>query len=349
VSKPDKTRVYFTVDVECAEERVARGTIQPALGYDLRVWGRFANHDHELGVPLIMRELETYGHRGTFFVEPFGARHFGIDGLTSVCRAMRARGHDVQLHAHPVQKEPRFRSLGLTPENDNLHARDLAGQAALLAEGLAILAQAGVPRAEVRAFRAGNFGADNQTWQAMTQVGLQVSSNLNANYLHRNCKISWPRSETGLFDTGAGVWELPISNFLDGNRPRHLQLMAVSLRELVAYLYAARANGIGEVNIFTHSFELFYIEDVARKRARLNTLNLARLRGLCRFLREHEDEFSVDTVGDLARRLREGETRVIHSPTQLPRGKPLYRYQRMVEQLLKRVTSGFKVQSHYYS
>src|SRR5439155_19059142 len=73
-----KTRVYFTVDVECAEERVARGVIQPALGYDLRVWGRFSNHDDELGVPLIMRELERYGHRGTFFVGPFGARHFGI-------------------------------------------------------------------------------------------------------------------------------------------------------------------------------------------------------------------------------------------------------------------------------
>ena len=83
-----------------------RGKLQPPLGYDLRVWGRFANHDEELGVPLIMRELEAEGLRGTFFVEPLGARFFGVDQLAAVCRAMRARGHDVQLHAHPMQSAP---------------------------------------------------------------------------------------------------------------------------------------------------------------------------------------------------------------------------------------------------
>ena len=344
-----KTRVYFTVDVECAEERLSRGQLQPAQGYDLRVWGRFANHDDELGVPLIMRELEAYGHRGTFFMEPFGSRHFGIDGLAAVCRSIRARGHDVQLHAHPVQKEPRFRSLALTPENDNLHARDVAGQAALLDEGVSILAAAGVPRDEVRAFRAGNFGADNRTWQAMAKVGLPLSSNLNSNYLNRNCKISWPRHENGLFDTGYGVWELPVSNFLDGKSPRHLQIMAVSLGEMIDYLKAARAQDIGEVNIFTHSFELFYIEDLERRQARLSPMNVSRLRGLCRFLREHADEFEVDTMGDLAGRLQSGNQRPVHSAAGMPRGKPLLRYRRLVEQVFKRVESGFKVQSHYYS
>ncbi len=107
---PTKTRVYITVDTECAEERIVRGALQPPLGYDLRVWGRFANHEEELGVPLIMRELEAAGLRGTFFVEPLGARFFGVDGLAAVCRAIRARGHDVQLHAHPMQQRPRFRS-----------------------------------------------------------------------------------------------------------------------------------------------------------------------------------------------------------------------------------------------
>ncbi len=343
-----KTRVYFTVDVECAEERQARGGLQPALGYDLRVWGRFANHDDELGIPLIMRELESHGHRGTFFVEPFGARHFGVDGLASVCRAMRARGHDVQLHAHPVQKEPRFRSLGVAPENDNLHARDVDGQAALLDEALGILAQAGVARGGLRAFRAGNFGADNRTWQAMARVGLRVSSNFNVNYLNRNCKISWPRRETGLFDTGCGVWELPVSNFLDGKSPRHLQIMAVSLGEIVDYLRAARAQHIGEVTLFTHSFEYFYIEDHERRLARLSHVNLARLRGLCRFLRRHADEFEVETAGELAARLERAPPAETRSPTELPRGRPLQRYRRLAEQLWKRVESGFKVHSHYY-
>ena len=30
----ERTRVYVTVDVECAEERVAMGRVTPPLGYD---------------------------------------------------------------------------------------------------------------------------------------------------------------------------------------------------------------------------------------------------------------------------------------------------------------------------
>lgn len=338
-----KTRVYITVDTECAEERVVRGRLQPPLGYDLRVWGRFANHDEELGVPLIMRELEAEGLRATFFVEPLGARYFGVDGLAAVCRAIRARGHDLQLHAHPMQQRPRFRSEGVAAPPDDMHAYDVADQTRLLEHGLAILEEAGVPRGEVRAFRAGNFGADERTWEAMARCGLTVSSSLNPSYSKRNCKLPW-RGNGALFDSGKGVFELPVSNFSDGNGGfRHLQIMAVSLAEMKDYLLQARALGFAEVMFFTHSFELFYIDDLERRRATLSKINVARLRGLAKFLRAHADQFEVETVGALARR---GPTA---SPpaTTLPRIKRLHKLGRMVEQLRKRVESGFKVESHY--
>ena len=53
-----RTRVYITVDVECAEER---GASQPLQGYDLRVFGRFANQRRGLGIELLMDELEAAG------------------------------------------------------------------------------------------------------------------------------------------------------------------------------------------------------------------------------------------------------------------------------------------------
>ena len=347
-----KTRVYITVDVECAEERVIRGQLWPPLGYDLRVWGRFANQKDEIGVPLIMRELEAEGLRGTFFVEPLGARFFGIDGLSAVCRSMRARGHDVQLHAHPVQQRPDFRSKGGAAPADDLHAYSVDEQAALLQSGLDILVEAGVPRAELRAFRAGNFGADERTWEAMARVGLTLSSNLNPSYTKRNCRIPW-RDNGRLFDTAISnarrVFELPVSNFGDGHGGfRHLQIMAVSLTEMKDYLRQARTLGIHEVVLFTHSFELYYIDDLARKQARVSYINVSRLRGLCRFLEEHSDEFEVDTMGALAQRLADGsETAPLSSPNPLPRTRRIHRYGRMIEQLFKRVESGFKVQSHY--
>ncbi|HEX8950584.1 MAG TPA: hypothetical protein VF945_02010 [Polyangia bacterium] len=340
---PTKTRVYITVDTECAEERVVRGKLQPPLGYDLRVWGRFANHDEELGVPLIMRELEAEGLRATFFVEPLGARYFGVDGLAAVCRAIRARGHDVQLHAHPMQQRPRFRSEGVAAPPDDMHAYGVDDQTRLLQEGLAILEEAGVPRAEVRAFRAGNFGADEHTWEAMARAGLLVSSSSNPSYAKRNCKIPW-RGNPALFDTGKGVFELPISNFSDGSGGfRHLQIMAVSLAEMKDYLTQARALGIAEVTLFTHSFEFFYIDDLEARRATLSKINVARLRGLARYLRAHADEFEVETVGGLARRGPSPSPPV----AALPRKKRLLELGRMVEQLRKRVESGFKVESHY--
>ncbi len=160
-----RTRVYFTVDVECAEERLGPEGIRPPLGWDERVWGRFANQREELGIDLIMRELDLCGLKGTFFVEALGAAYFGEDGLRDVVQALRGRGHDVQLHTHPVQRRADFRSRGEKGAPDNIADYPVEEQAGLLRDGLDALVRCGVPREELNSFRAGNFGANNDTWR----------------------------------------------------------------------------------------------------------------------------------------------------------------------------------------
>ena len=59
-----RTRVFITVDVECAEERRRGSRVQPTQGWDLRVWGRFQNQREELGIRRIMNDLEACGRRG---------------------------------------------------------------------------------------------------------------------------------------------------------------------------------------------------------------------------------------------------------------------------------------------
>jgi hypothetical protein len=341
-----RTRVYLTVDVEGAEERDIGGRLLPAQDYDVRVWGRFRNQRQDLGIGLIMRELEAHGLRATFFTEVLGSETFGIDGLREIIAEIRARGHDVQLHAHPIQRCGRYRSLGRAPVADDIAAYTLAEQTALLREGIAILVRCGVPREDVRAFRAGNYGANNDTWAAMAAAGLRVSSSYNPCYFEKNCQLRFTNSRPGLFRAEHGVFELPISNSVDHRGGhRHMQITAVSIAEMTRHLQEARRLGIGEVTIVTHSFELAHIDSINERQGRVNSVNLLRLRGLCRFLRQHEAEFEVDTVGALAARLRETDAgspdgapdRATNPATQMPTTRRRDRPRRLVEQALKRV------------
>ncbi len=342
-----RTRVYITIDTECAEERTIAGREIPAQGYDVRVWGRFKNQKRDLGIGLIMRELEAQGHRGTFYTEVFGSHHFGKPALEEAVRAMLARGHDVQLHTHPVQRVADFRTRGVPPAPDDIGAYDDARQVELLREGIDILESCGVPKGDVLSFRAGNFGANNATWAAMAKAGLVVSSNYNPCYFDKNCKMRFDGSPPGLFEAVPGVWEVPISNFKDvGGGFRHLQITAVSLEETKRYLFEAHARGIGEVMLVTHSFELCHIDDPMERLGRVNSINLLRLRGLSRFLARRSDLFEVDTAGALAARIKDGREKPAARgavTAEYPSGLARHKARRLVEQALKRAEAKVKI------
>jgi hypothetical protein len=320
-----RTRVYLTVDIECAEERVMRGgRVQPPLGYDLRIWGRFRNQPRDLGIGLIMDVVERHGLKATFFTEALGAGYFGEAGLAEVCREILGRGHDVQLHCHPIQRRPDWKTRGEEPLSDCMNAYPAPAQQALLAEGLATLERCGVPQPDLLAFRAGGFAANNDTWDAMAQVGLRLSSSYDLAFRGGACKIIWPHEEAALFDTGAGVWELPITSFREPTGFRHFQVMAISASEMRDVLLQARALGLPEVCVVTHSFEYFYVDAIRERR----------LEDLCAFLQERSREFEVETVGALAQRL---PLHRAENHLTLPRGNRLLKMRRLVEQTFKRL------------
>jgi hypothetical protein len=335
----ERTRVYFTVDVEGAEERVVRGRALPPQGYDLRVWCRFRNRQDELGLGLITRELGAFGFKGTFFTEVFGSYFFGIEGLRAICSHLRDTGHDVQLHTHPIQRNAGFRSKEDEPVADDLAAYDLDAQTALIREGIDLLVRAGVPRGDVVSLRAGNFGASSETWGAMKRAGLALSSNYNPCYFDKRCTMRADDARAGLFEALSGVWELPITNFREpSGAPRHLQITAVSSDEMHAAMIDARAQGVREVCIVTHSFEFCHIDSVTERRGRPNTVNVHRLKSLCRFLADHERDFEVDTCGALGKRLASGEERAsATTPRDLPKGRASHRAKRILEQAFKRI------------
>lgn len=325
------TRVYITIDTECAEER---GTA-PALGWDPRVWGRFANQRRALGIELIMDVLEQRGLRGTFFVEALGSAYFGEAELARVVRAIVTRGHDVQLHAHPRQIVANWRSLGVPPASDDIGSYAVAEQTRLLRDGVAILERCGAPAGSVLAFRAGNYGASNATWEAMAAAGLVLSSSFNPCYFTKNCRMRFAGASAGRFVAEHGIHELPITNLLErGGAHRHAQITAISRAETRALLDAAHGSDLREVTIVTHSFELYHLDSPTRGRP--SSINLRRLRALADHLAAHPDRFEVDTCGALARRIRDGvEPPPVHRAH--PAGDLARKLARLASQTLKRV------------
>jgi hypothetical protein len=171
----------------------------------------------------------------------------------------------------------------------------------------------------------------------MARVGLSLSSSYDLSYLEPRsgaCRIAWPQTEAALFDTGAGVFELPISSLRERNGYRRLQVLAISAAEMRDALLQARQVGLPEVCIVTHSFEYFYVESIRGRRGRRNWLNERRLEDLCAFLAERSDDFEVETVGTLAKRLPV-ERPLARWP--LPQGKSTLKVRRLIEQVVKRL------------
>ncbi|MFQ5491522.1 MAG: hypothetical protein ACE5GE_12440 [Phycisphaerae bacterium] len=312
-ASPDdgRVRVHFTTDVECS---VGGAFADPACrpwGYDLRFHGRFANQAREWGVGFIMDTLERYGFGGTFFVEAFGGRYFGIEGLRHACGGIQDRGHDVQLHLHPVMLDlVAGAKRQVHRRSDDCGDYSLDEQVALLGEGLEILSDCGVT-APV-AFRAGNFAADANTWQAMRRVGLAVSSNLNLAFMNgvgRNgpCRLPVDGGSNDLFAVpGHGaLMELPITciRALGANGRvgvRQLAIPALSTWELIGALKLARRQGIGRVTLILHSFDFAHLDDPAARIGRPIVTHVRRLTRLCQWLDRNRDAFEVSTVADLA-------------------------------------------------
>lgn len=335
-----KTKVYITVDTECREERILKGKFFPSAGYELRIWGKFRNQKRELGIKLIMDTLEHYNFRASFYLDPFSAKSLGIDGLKLICDELLQRGHDVQLHAHPIQQSMNLISDKSQPISDKIYDYSLDEQTSLLHEGIDILNSCGVPANSLNSFRAGHFSANNDTWKAMKEANLTLSSNYNYSYLDKSCRIKWKNDNRGLFDTGEGIYELPITNFLEQNGSyRHLQIAAISAKEMQELLRQAHRNGYSEVTILTHSFEHYFIDSVSEQTGRINRINYGRLSKLASFLYENDDKFEVETVGELGKSILANTGKKNQLPTVYPplRGRRYLKLLRQAEQLWKRI------------
>ena len=297
-------QVLITIDTECslggAWENPGLNPIDP----ELSVLGKIGSEYY--GTPRIMDILEENGLRGTFFVEVFAGMNGSGAALTEAYSQIAKRGHDVQLHLHPIhyyyylREEGRLDLERLPKDKDMFAAHPPERQVEMLRAGAAMFRD--MIGENPVAFRAGNFGADLNTLDALEKVGIRFDSSFNAAYSNTDCKLdsggainrSWQRGH---------VWEIPVTNFRTGKWRlgglKQLNINAVSLWEMERVLDQAEHIGLRTVTFIAHSFSLFKVADIQFRRLRPDRLVLSRLHGLCRFLKENANRFRVVGFSDL--------------------------------------------------
>ncbi|MBL8325987.1 MAG: hypothetical protein JNJ89_13630 [Rubrivivax sp.] len=284
--------VFFTVDVEVWCDGWSDLDARFPEAFRRYVYGPTPRG--EFGLRYQCEVLRDHGLTGVFFIEPLFSGRFGAQPLAEIVGIVAERAQEVQLHLHTewVDEWPEPPVPGVRGKRQFLHDWDAGEQQQLLAEGLRRLAAAGGGQA--RCFRAGSFGFDTRTLDALASLGVPFDASYNATAfgpgsgvgggvalhdLHLERGVAeWPMT---VYDTGAG-------------RLRHAQIGACSSQEIEHLLWAALRQGRRSVVLLFHNFEL-----LTPSKTREDPVVVRRFRRLCRFFERHRDTFRVRGFADL--------------------------------------------------
>jgi hypothetical protein len=290
----------FTIDTEISLGGALENHSLAPVGADRRIWGQ--TESGRYGIELFMDVFEEHGLRGVFFLEPFGSRLVDPKPLEEAARLIVERGHDVELHLHPefrIDLES-ARKRGATPSG-LLHDYPVDQQATMIREGSDLIERWTGERP--LAFRAGSFGFDQEGANVLPQQGFLFDSSYNLWAIdHGLC--GFPR-EPALNDVALlpnGLLEVPVTNLVaKGIRGglRNFDLASLGTTEMIAVIERMWASGARVCTSLTHSFRLLYSNNHQYRGARLDPMNLHRVRALCRWLAENRDRVRVSTYRDL--------------------------------------------------
>jgi peptidoglycan/xylan/chitin deacetylase (PgdA/CDA1 family) len=250
-----------------------------------------------MGLVYILETLRKYGTRATFFVEALCATRWGHESFRKLCRQILDAGHQIGLQIHPVLAD----IPGFSDEKDILWMHDFETQLRLIEIGRDIMKTCGV--SDVTAFRAGDLAANADTLRAMKSAGFSIGSNRD-----RDKKSTIYSEVNDLFpvqndvSSADGITDLPVTTFrsplpwLDGSY-RHMQITAMSFREMAYGVLKMKEAGYSCATVLTHPHEFF---NVKNKEFLPNKKNRRRLESLLAFLKAQPD-LSIRSAADCAK------------------------------------------------
>lgn len=282
--RPEKamTTVYLTIDTEYASNLPgSRGPGSRAENFRRSIL--CDTPSGPAGIIYQMDVMDRCGQKGVFFVDPMPALLWGVAAIEDVVEPIISRGHGVQLHCHTewlerVANSALHRRLADGATGRNIADFPFEAQCRILDWANETLCAAGAPPPV--AFRAGNYGANDDTLRALAEIGIAYDTSHSPALVGKgDCTISLG-SDVRQPTMHHGVIEVPIACIEDfGGGLRHGQITALALRELKAIISNAQKHDIASVTFVSHSFEL-----VSRDRKRRNRMVANRFEKFCEHL-----------------------------------------------------------------
>ncbi|MEM7689839.1 MAG: hypothetical protein AAF291_12525 [Pseudomonadota bacterium] len=327
------TQVYITIDTEYSSGLVRTGSAaERAANFaaSIACAGPSGKAGDDAGVAHTLRVLEETGQSAVFFVDPMPALLWGAGAVEDVVGPILEADQDVQLHLHTewLRWAGDNHPLASRRMGQNLFDFPFEDQCALIEYARAQLIAAGAP-API-AFRAGNYGANDDTLRALAELGIAYDTS--------HCPAlagSASRISLGSRDREPaphhGVIEVPVASIkaMGGTGQRHGQITALSLAEMRAAIRHARDNRRAAFTLVSHSFELF-----SRSKGVVKHLVRRRFDGLCAFLRD------TPGVSSATYRDHPPQTRASSQPVDLLPASPLRTGARVAEQALANALYG---------
>lgn len=320
------TCVYITIDTEYSSGLVT----------DLSEADRADNFarsiacvtpDGPAGVTHKLELLKRYGQRAVFFVDPMPALVWGVAAIEDIVAPILEAGQDVQLHCHTewLGLAGGANPLASKRTGTNLFDFPLDEQHQILEYARDTLLSAGSP-APV-AFRAGNYGANDDTLRALAKLGLAYDSNHCPAFPESASHISLKEEDRDPLNH-MGLIEVPVGSIATmGGGQRHAQITALTLGEMRAAIRHATGTGRKTFTLVSHSFEL-----INRRKLAVNKIVRRRFEGLCRSLR--------DMPGVTSGNYRDNPPQVAESPSVPLPASPLRTGHRLAEQIVSNTLYG---------
>ena len=260
------TRVFITIDTEYSSGLyTGPGAADRADNYARSI--ACNTPQGPAGVAHKLNLLNRHGQKAVFFVDPMPALIWGVAAIEDIVGPIIAAGQDVQLHCHTewLVLVGNANPLSSKATGRNLADFTFEDQCAIIDYARTTLIAAGAP-APV-AFRAGNYGADDNTLRALVSLGIAYdSSHCPAMVGDSACRIRLGPEVRDPLEY-LGLIEVPVGTIgTMGGGQRHAQITALTLSEMLAAIAHARDAGRESFTLVSHSFELINRRKLAANR-----------------------------------------------------------------------------------